>query len=76
MIEKLSTWTGFEPGTPGMQNACSATTPAGLHKQCFENAKSYSSTFYKSTRLYKRQNWSILSKAHNFVTTVYFAKIF
>ena len=35
--KKLSAWLGFEPGTPGMQNTHSATTPAGLHKLFFEN---------------------------------------
>ena len=76
MIEKLSTWPGFEPGTPGMQNEYSATTPAGLYIHFFENLMVHSSTFYRTTRLYKRQNWSILSKAHNLVTTVNFVKIF
>ena len=60
MIEKLSTWSGFEPGTP-------ATTPAGLHIQFIENAKSGLSTLYRSTRLFKRQIGPFSSKAHKSV---------
>ena len=74
--KKQSAWLGFEPGTPGIQNAHSATTPAGLHIIFFENLQAHSYTFYRITRSYKRQYWSILSKAYKFVANVYFAKRF
>ena len=35
--KKLSAWPGFEPETPGMQNECSATTPAELYTKVLKN---------------------------------------